>query len=93
MPVLGVGSAIMFVPTLLWLLERSPGIGRGTAMASFHAAGSLGFLLGPLCCGLLVSLADEPQAGYVIAFAVAGVLEMVGALLVVRAVPRDTSTS
>lgn len=88
MPILGVGSAIMFIPTLLWLLERSPGIGRSTAMASFHAAGSLGFLLGPLCCGLLVGLADDPATGYVVAFAIAGVLEMVGALLVVRAVRR-----
>ena len=84
MPVLGIGSAVMFVPTLLWLLERAPGIGRSTAMASFHTAGSLGFLLGPLCCGALVGLAAEPSSGYVIAFAVAGLLEIGGAVLALR---------
>lgn len=88
MPLLGLGSAVMFIPTLLWLLERAPGIGRSTAMASFHAAGSLGFLLGPLACGALVSLSDDPSTGYVIAFAVAGFTEILGALLVVRAVRR-----
>ncbi|MCR9243411.1 MAG: MFS transporter [bacterium] len=92
MPLLGIGSAVMFVPTLLWLLERSPGIGRSTAMASFHAAGSLGFLLGPLACGFLVQLGDEPSTGYVIAFAVAGLTEIVGAALVVRAVRRTDVT-
>jgi MFS family permease len=83
MPVLGISSAVMFVPTLLWLLDSAPGIGKTTTMASFHAAGSLGFLLGPLCCGALVHLAAEPSRGYVIAFAVAGLSEVLGAWLVV----------
>lgn len=83
MPVLGITSAVMFIPTLLWLLERAPGIGKTTAMASFHAAGSLGFLLGPLCCGALVHLAPEASTGYALAFAVAGLTEVLGAWLVV----------
>lgn len=83
MPVLGVTSAVMFVPTLLWLLERSPGIGRTTAMASFHAAGSLGFLLGPLCCGAIVHLAADPATGYAVAFVIAGLTEVTGAWLAV----------
>ena len=83
MPWLGVTSAVMFVPTLLWLLERAPGIGRSTAMASFHAAGSLGFLLGPLCCGALVHLAGKPSTGYTLAFAVAGLTVVLGAWLAV----------
>lgn len=87
MPVLGVASAVMFVPTLLWLLERAPGVGRTTAMAAFHAAGSLGFLLGTLACGWLIALGGKH--GYGLAFAVAGVSEIAGAVLVVAVTRRD----
>jgi MFS family permease len=83
MPLLGVTSAVMFVPTLLWLLERAPGVSRTTSMAAFHAVGSLGFLLGPLCCGALVHLGGKPAAGYALAFAVAGFAEIGGAWLAV----------
>lgn len=84
MPYLGVTSAVMFVPTLLWLLERAPQIDRTTAMAAFHGAGALGFLLGPLCCGALVALGGEGTAGYALAFAVAGAAEVAGAVVVWR---------
>ncbi len=83
MPVLGITSAVMFIPSLLWLLERAPDLSRTTAMASFHAAGSLGFLCGPLCCGALVHLGGDASTGYVLAFAVAGLSEILGAWLVV----------
>lgn len=83
MPGLGIASAVMFVPTLLWLLERAPALPRTTAMAAFHGAGALGFLLGPLCCGFLVHVAEEPGTGYVLAFAVAGLAEILGAWLCV----------
>jgi MFS family permease len=73
----------MFVPTLLWLLERAPGVGRSTAIAAFHTAGSLGFLLGPLVCGELIELGGEGPAGYRLAFAVAGATELLGALVVI----------
>lgn len=82
MPVLGLGSAMMFVPTLLWLLDRAPGTSRSTAMASFHAAGSLGFLLGPIACGWLLTFGATPASGYAIAFGTAGLLEIAGAGLV-----------
>ncbi|MBL8752330.1 MAG: MFS transporter [Planctomycetes bacterium] len=83
MPVLGISSAVMFVPSLLWLLERAPGIDRTTAMAAFHGVGSLGFLLGPICCGQLIALGGaEGGAGYVLAFAVAGLTEIGAAALV-----------
>jgi MFS family permease len=78
MPICGVTSAVMFIPTLLWLLEQSPGIGRSTAMAAFHTAGSLGFLLGPLVCGELIA-----DGSFDVAFAVAGTSEIVGAIVVV----------
>jgi MFS family permease len=83
MPLLGVSSAVMFVPSLLWLLERAPGVDRTTAMAAFHGVGSLGFLLGPICCGQLIALGGaEGGAGYVLAFAVAGFSEIAAAALV-----------
>ncbi len=85
MPAMGIASAVMFVPTLLWLLERAPSLGRSTAMAAFHAAGSLGFLCGPLVCGELVRRAPDPSTGYTIAFAIAGLSEILGAWLVVGA--------
>ncbi|MBL8728293.1 MAG: MFS transporter [Planctomycetes bacterium] len=87
MPWLGVTSAVMFVPTLLWLLERGPALDRTTVMASFHAAGALGFLLGPLCCGGLIALGGPGLRGYVLAFAIAGAAEVLGALVVWRAAP------
>lgn len=85
MPVLGIASAVMFVPTLLWLLERAPAVGRTTLMASFHGAGSLGFLCGTLGCGELIRLGGEHGSGYALAFAVAGLSEVLGAGLVVVA--------
>ncbi|MBM3975295.1 MAG: MFS transporter [Planctomycetes bacterium] len=83
MPVLGVSSAVMFVPSLLWLLERAPDFDRTTAMAAFHGAGSLGFLLGPVCCGQLIALGGtEGGVGYTLAFGVAGLAEIAAAALV-----------
>lgn len=92
LPLCGVMSAIMFVPTLLWLLERAPDVGRSTAIAGFHAAGSLGFLLGPLVCGELIDLGGEDADGYgySLAFAVAGAVEVLGAAWVyTRMLRRD----
>ena len=89
MPICGVSSALMFIPTLLWLLDRTKGIGRSTAIASFHAAGSLGFLVGPLCCGKLIEVGantasnESTGEGYTLAFAVAGGVEIVGATIVI----------
>ena len=88
MPLCGIGSAVMFVPSLLWLLEEAPGLGRATAIAVFHAAGSLGFLLGPLACGELLALGgtdDGERTGYVLAFAVAGLVQIgAGVCVLVR---------
>jgi len=76
MPLLGLASAAMFVPTLLLVVERAPDLGRSTAIAAFNAAGSLGFLLGPLACSALVATAAEPAHGYALAFAAAGACEI-----------------
>lgn len=93
MPLCGVASAVMFIPTLLWLLDRAPGIGRSTAIAAFHTAGSLGFLLGPLCCGELIAVGGSHGPGYKLAFVVAGASELVGAAFVLRIARRTSSSS
>jgi len=80
MPICGIASAVMFIPTLLWLLDQTPDVGRSTVMAAFHTAGSLGFLVGPLVCGELI---DSGEYGFDAAFAVAGLSEILGAVLVV----------
>ena len=83
MPVLGISSAVLFVPSLLWLLERSPEIDRTTAMAAFHGAGSLGFLAGPICCGQLIALGGTAGGvGHALAFGVAGLTALGAAVLV-----------
>jgi MFS family permease len=75
MLLLGVASAVMFVPSLLLTAEIAPAAIRTTAMGAFNAAGSLGFIAGPLVGGLVsegVGLRLSWHAGYQAAFAVAG---------------------
>ena len=87
MPLCGIGSAVLFVPSLLWLLDRAPNLGRTTTVALFHTAGSCGFLLGPLACGQLLALGGtgyEAGFGYALAFVVAGLSQVAVALAVLR---------
>jgi MFS family permease len=84
MLLLGVLSAVMFVPSLLLLTDLAPGAIRSTALGAFNAAGSLGFVLGPLVGGAVSQLVGEAttwQRGYAAAFAVAGAAE-IGCVLV-----------
>jgi predicted MFS family arabinose efflux permease len=83
MPVLGIASAVMFVPSLVLTIAAAPAVGRSTAVAAFNAAGSLGFLLGPLVCGALVALREQPADGHALAFAVAGASEILCAVMLV----------
>lgn len=77
MPVLmvasGVLSSIMFAPTLSLCADLAPADERGAAYAGFNAAGSLGFLLGPLIGGAVVHLAS-PICGATVAYQVTFVL-------------------
>jgi len=94
MPICGIASAVMFIPTLLWLLDRAKGVGRSTAIAAFHTAGSLGFLLGPLCCGELIAIGStgtDSTNGYMLAFAVAGGTEILGATMIIALAVRKRS--
>ncbi len=53
---LGAASAMMFIPTLQLSAMRAPDGNVATSMGGFNSAGSLGFLLGPLVSGALVTL-------------------------------------
>ena len=79
MLLLGVASAVMFVPSLLITGDAAPPEIRTTAMGAFNAAGSLGFIVGPLVGGLVsegIAAQHGWLAGYRSAFAVAGVSEL-----------------
>ncbi len=74
----GVCSALMFPPTLTLCGRLAPDGQRGAAFAGFNAAGSLGFLAGPMLGGaLVIALGDSngstPQRT---AFVLAGALEL-----------------
>jgi len=84
MVALGVFSAVMFVPSIQLTTDLAPAHLRGAAMGAFNAAGSLGFVVGPLVGGHLsqsVAAAHGWSAGYGAAFAVAGGSEVLLALL------------
>ncbi len=72
---IGVTAAVMFVPSLLLTTQLAPDAIRTTALGAFNAAGSLGFVLGPLTGGLISQEVAERagwENGYRAAFAVAG---------------------
>jgi MFS family permease len=77
---LGVSAAVMFVPSLLITSDAAPAQIRTTAMGAFNAAGSAGFIVGPLTGGLVsqwVAAGAGWEAGYRAAFAVAGASQFV----------------
>jgi len=79
----GVAAAVMFVPSLLLTAELTPETVRTTSLGAFNAAGSLGFIVGPLTGGLVSeTVAAEAGwlAGYRAAFLVAGGAEIALAL-------------
>jgi MFS family permease len=83
MPVTGVTAAVMFMPSMLMTTEATPERIRTTSLGAFNAAGSLGFIVGPLVGGAvsaLVSQAHGSLAGYQAAFAVAGASQILLAL-------------
>jgi MFS family permease len=86
----GSAAAVMFVPSLLFTADATPEAVRTTSMGAFNAAGSLGFIVGPITGGLVsqtVAASWGWPAGYAAAFAVAGgfkVLLALGAFPVIR---------
>lgn len=85
----GVFSALMFGPNMMLVVKGSTAETRASAMAGFNAAGSLGFLVGPLLGGGLLQLLKlyyETGSAFRIVFATMGVLEIlcvVGAIVFV----------
>jgi len=87
MILLGVVSAVNFAPSLAMVADLAGAGARSTAMGAFNAAGSLGFLLGPLVGGLAVQWAFaagmNPRAAYALAFLAGGGLTALAALLAI----------
>lgn len=79
----GAAAAVMFVPSLLLTVEALPESLRTTSMGAFNAAGSLGFIVGPVTGGLVsqsVASSLGWPVGYTAAFVVAGGFEILLAL-------------
>ena len=80
----GAAAALMFVPSLLMTSELTPGAARTTALGAFNAAGSLGFIIGPVVGGAVSQIVAADWGwltGYRAAFWVAGASEIALALL------------
>jgi MFS family permease len=86
----GAAAAVMFVPSMLFTADATPESVRTTSMGAFNAAGSLGFIIGPITGGLVsqsVAASFGWEAGYAAAFGVAGgfkILLALGAFGVIR---------
>ena len=79
----GAAAAVMFVPSMLFTADATPESVRTTSLGAFNAAGSLGFIAGPLTGGLVsqsVAAASGWEAGYAAAFGVAGGFKILLAL-------------
>ncbi len=81
----GTAAAVMFVPSMLMTTEMTPEAVRTTSMGAFNAAGSLGFIAGPLTGGLVSQVVagqtGDWLTGYQAAFLVAGAAEIALALV------------
>jgi len=76
---IGVTAAVMFVPSMLITTQVVPESVRATALGAFNAAGSLGFVVGPVAGGTisqLVAARADWLSGYRAAFAAAGLSEL-----------------
>ena len=81
---LGVLSAVMFVPSLVMVSDLATPRTRSTCLGGFNAAGSLGFIIGPLVGGLVsqtIGTSFSWQTGYTAAFVVAGAAEVLCVLV------------
>jgi len=75
---IGVSAAVMFVPSMVMTTDMAPDEIRATALGGFNAAGSLGFIVGPIAGGAIsqvVAAQSDWATGYQVAFIVAGAAE------------------
>lgn len=80
-------SALMFAPTLSLCASLAPPGRRGDAFAGFNAAGSLGFIAGPLVAGLAYAVCSPTfgvSGGFRAAFIVAGAGQVACVALALR---------
>jgi MFS family permease len=76
---LGILAAVMFVPSLLLVVDSADPRARATVLGAFNAAGALGFIVGPLVAGGVsqwVAASHGWPVGYSTAFVVAGLSEV-----------------
>lgn len=82
----GVLSAVMFAPSLALCRDLAPDAMRTTAFAGFNAAGSLGFMFGPLL-GMAVLASIGDSIGFADAcrwtFGIAGAAQVLCAVLTI----------
>ncbi len=82
---LGLASAVMFAPSLILATDLADRRTKATALGAFNAAGSLGFLVGPLAGGFISQSVERWTsswlAGYRAAFIVAGASEVLCVLV------------
>lgn len=81
----GVVASLMYAPSLVLVARRSRPEHKALTMSGFNLAGSLGFVLGPLTGGTLVTLFGAAGLpAYPLTFLVVGGLEVVCVLLFLR---------
>jgi len=94
---LGATSAVMFIPTLQLSASSAPAGHIATSMGGFTSMGALGFLLGPIVSGALLTFfmqwhTNEIAYGFVLFSG--GILEVfVAGSLLLRGVPAESSAS
>lgn len=91
----GTLAAVMFVPSMLMTTELTPEPLRTTSLGAFNAAGSLGFIVGPVVGGFVsqtVAATWGWDAGYRAAFLVAGAAEVLLAVATFGALRRFERT-
>ena len=84
MLMLGLTSAVMFVPSLVMTTDLASAETKATALGGFNAAGSLGFMLGPITGGWVsqtVAASHGWHTGYTASFIVAGCAELLCVML------------
>lgn len=75
---MGLASAVMFVPSMLLVTNVASPERRSSALGGFNAAGSLGFLLGPLVAGSVLEWwpRDAFVRSHTLAFVIAGASQL-----------------
>ena len=80
----GVASAIMFAPSLILVNQLSGVKNKATAMSGFNSSGSIGFMLGPLLSGALITFLKysfNTELAYQMTFIIFGLAEIICVLI------------